>query len=404
MKRACHLAQQAVMVLAISLLLFVLVNIAVSLLHKPPVASDNIDYYLQHLIYAQAYLNDTTLPGIDSAYIRQNLLEVLLQSENPKGEYGYYPGGVEFLHQPFSSTHINVINHYLHLPYRYTGADTTAPYHIYCFGGSTTFGLFVNDKHTWPAQLQAALNQPYTTPRFAVFNLGVSGFSPTQETALFHELLKHGHRPSLAIFMDGINTGPLYDGSEFANGIAQRFAYTGPKPADVWALLQQLPVVQLFKPYEPNRTYEGRTEDVFPVEYSTRYNHMLAQRFVTNAQLRNWLGRQYGVPVAQFWQPSTYVEYNRNWLTPGAQKAINDTVQANYQIITKQVLQADSSFINLVPLFAQYNKPAVVDGLHYSPGFNRYLAQRVAGYIPLTDLKPYVCAPQQQSGVPFTMP
>lgn len=78
-------------------------------------------------------------------------------------------------------------------------------------------------------------------------------------------------------------------------------------------------------------------------------------------------------------------------------------MQANYQSITAQVLHADSSFVNLVPLFAQYNKPAVVDGLHYAPGFNHFLAQRVAGYIPVTDLKPYVCTPQQQSGVPFIM-
>lgn len=312
MKRACNLAQQALMVLAISLLLFALVNIAVSLLHKPPTASNNADYYLQHLIQPQSYLNDTTLPGVDSAYIRQNLLDVLQQSENPLGEYGYYPGGVEFLYRPFTSTHINVVTHYLHLPHRSTGADTTAPYHLYCFGGSTTFGSLVNDTHTWPARLQAILNQTDTTAPFAVFNLGVSGFSPTQETALFHELLKHGHRPSLAVFMDGVNTGPVYDGSEYADGIAQRFAYTGPKPADVWALLQQLPVVQLFKPYEPNRTYEGRTDEVFPVEYSTRYSALLAQRFTANAQLRQWLGQQYGVPVVQFWQPSTYVAYNRN--------------------------------------------------------------------------------------------
>lgn len=404
MTKVWKLTQQSVMAIAISLLLFALLNIAVAWLHKPATAADDIDYYLEHLIQTEAYLNDTTVAHFDSAYIRQNLLNVLQQGAQAQGEYQYYPGGVEYLYRPYSSAQVNVVDTFLKLPYSNTLANTAAPYHLYCFGGSTTFGLFVNDLHTWPAQLQTLLNQTDTTARFAVFNLGVSGFSPTQETAHFHELLKHGHRPSVAIFMDGVNTGPVYDGSEYAAGIAQRFTYQGPKYSDVWALLQQLPVVQLFKPYEPNRTYEGRTDDVFPVEYSTRYSALLAQRFTANAQLRNWLGQQYGVRVVQFWQPSTYVAYNRNWLTPGAQKAINDTVLANYQNITQQVLQTDSNFINLVPLFAQYNKPAVIDGLHYSPGFSRYLAQSVAMHIPVSALKPYARLPQKASGIPFSTP
>lgn len=78
-------------------------------------------------------------------------------------------------------------------------------------------------------------------------------------------------------------------------------------------------------------------------------------------------------------------------------------MQANYQSITAQVLHADSSFVNLVPLFAQYNKPAVVDGLHYAPGFNHYLAQRVAAYIPATELKPYNHLVNKQSGLPFSI-
>ena len=389
------------MVLTISVCLLVLINVLVAYLYTPPKATDQVDQYLQQLIQRDAYAADSSIAGIDSQYIRQNLLEVMQQSENPLGEYGYYPGGVEFLHQPFDSRHINVTTHYFNLPYRYSGADTLAPYHIYCFGGSTTFGLFVNDRHTWPAWLQQLLNETDTTGRYAVFNFGVSGFTPTQETALFHELLKHGHRPSLAIFMDGVNTGPIYDGSEYAAGIAQRFSYTGPQPADVWPLLQQLPVVQLFKRYEPNRSYEGKSEEVFPVEYSTRYSTTLANRFTANAQQRQWLGQQYGVPILQFWQPNTYVEYNNEWLTAGARAVINDTVQANYRAITQQVLAADSSFINLVPLFAQYGKPAVVDGLHYSPGFNRYLAQHIVPYVQPKVLKTYTFAPHQSSGVAF---
>lgn len=46
----------------------------------------------------------------------------------------------------------------------------------------------------------------------------------------------------------------------------------------------------------------------------------------------------------------------------------------------------------------------VVYGLHYSPGFSRYLAQRVAKHIPVSELKPYARLPQKASGIPFSTP
>ena len=165
--------------MAISMGLFVVINLLAAYFYSPPKAEDHIEDYLQQLILPEAYATDSLIAGIDSLYIRQNLLNVMQQSENQLGEYGYYPGGVEYLYQPFKSEHLNVTTSYFNLPYRHTAADTLAPYHIYCFGGSTTYGLFVNDRHTWPAWLQQLLNEPDSAGRYAVFNFGVSGFSPT---------------------------------------------------------------------------------------------------------------------------------------------------------------------------------------------------------------------------------
>lgn len=48
---------------------------------------------------------------------------------------------------------------------------------ILCVGDSTTYGIYLNNRQTWPAQLQAALNDgaPNTT-RFTVYNGGVPGY------------------------------------------------------------------------------------------------------------------------------------------------------------------------------------------------------------------------------------
>jgi len=69
---------------------------------------------------------------------------------------------------------------------------------IWFFGGSTAFGSGVSDAETIPARLEEALGKP-------VVNLGVPAFYSAQENMLLAQLLKFGYRPSLALFLDGIN-------------------------------------------------------------------------------------------------------------------------------------------------------------------------------------------------------
>lgn len=86
---------------------------------------------------------------------------------------------------------------------------------IFTFGGSTTFGYFVSDEHTWPTFLSQILNErtikenrPF---RIQVLNYGRVGYTPSQEVAVLIDLLRSGHRPSLAIFLDGLNWGDCED-------------------------------------------------------------------------------------------------------------------------------------------------------------------------------------------------
>src|SRR5205085_2675003 len=79
-------------------------------------------------------------------------------------------------------------------------------FNIFFFGGSTGFGYGVRDAETVASQLAAFLNQTKAVSRpIKIYNFGRAGYYSTPERMLFERLLLEGHRPQLAVFMDGLN-------------------------------------------------------------------------------------------------------------------------------------------------------------------------------------------------------
>src|SRR5262249_29714696 len=93
---------------------------------------------------------------------------------------------------------------------------------IFVFGGSTTFGYHVSDEHTWPSYLSQILNET-SEVNIKVTNYGRGYFNPSQEAILLADLLKSGHRPSLAIFMDGVNPPHSIDGPSYTEEVAESY-------------------------------------------------------------------------------------------------------------------------------------------------------------------------------------
>src|SRR5262249_27453175 len=93
---------------------------------------------------------------------------------------------------------------------------------IFVFGGSTTFGYYVSDEHAWPSYLSRILNEAAGV-EVQVTNYGRGYFNPSQEAILFTDLLKSGHRPSLAVFMDGVNPLEAEDVPNFTKEVAEGY-------------------------------------------------------------------------------------------------------------------------------------------------------------------------------------
>lgn len=391
----------------ISTLLFVLVNLVSIWIIEKKLDEKNefIVKPFEYLNY-DAYQQSRLYCSCDSGYLVENISDILDFTKKDYGEYEYYPA-IEFNSRIFDSKHINIkagkydLNHRICYLDSFRSVKEENLYAVYCFGGSTTFGTFVSDKHTWPAQLYNQLKSKDTDADIIVKNYGTSGYTTTQETEKFLQLLKLGHRPSLAIFMDGVNTGPQFDASEFSRGIEQRFALNPKSRISVKDFLLDLPLVRFLKnQIDLKPSLEGDTDETYPFEKDSTFNKMVVNRFVSNAKLRNQIGLLYGVKVINILQPSTYVKYNYSYLKPAQNELITDEVKRNYRYLYADI-KKDSLFIDLSSLFDEYGKPAVIDGLHYSPGFNNFLARSIVPFINFKELNKFKLDTAAATGIAF---
>jgi hypothetical protein len=85
-------------------------------------------------------------------------------------------------------------------------SNTEPSNQVWFFGGSTAMGLCVKEDDTVSAHLNRLLASNHRTVR--VVNMGIGGYSSTNELLLLIELMRAGHRPAGVIFYDGINEKP----------------------------------------------------------------------------------------------------------------------------------------------------------------------------------------------------
>lgn len=412
MKRLKNIYSHIAITFFTVVLLFVLINVASYYILKQKERADaegrlrEIHELLPQIINYEAI--KSSFADKDSTYIHTHIHEVaddFMRFSIRDTAFQYYPAA-EYMDAPFTSKHITLTAK--EIIHRITVAENiTEPKNfekaVYCFGGSTTFGSLVSNAHTWPSYLMALMNNDSATTVTKVVNYGISGYSVTQETLLFINLLKLGHRPSAAVFMDGVNTGPTYDASEYSLGIAERFNDRGFTSDELPGFISLLPVIQLINnSYYKLDRLESDESTGFPFEISSDYNNKIAQRFIVNAAIRATIGKMYGVKVVQFLQPNVFVNYNVQLLTDMQREKIDTLQQKNFRKLYELVNAANAGFTDLSSLFDSYGKtPALVDGLHYSPAFNKALAEKVYNYINTDSLPDYKYDSAGATGVPY---
>jgi lysophospholipase L1-like esterase len=184
---------------------------------------------------------------------------------------------------------------------------------VFCFGGSTTWGVGARDDFTLPSLLSKELNQGAT--RYVVANYGEKGFCLTQEVINLVLLLKQGNVPDYVIFYDGINevmvgTRNGEPGSIFGEEIIRRQLYRRDKETLWRKIVNELrrtkiyrAILDLSKLTQPQQSQAN----IFSPQEEINMNRLadaIVKDYLRNIEVVKHLAQAYGFKYLFILQPS----------------------------------------------------------------------------------------------------
>lgn len=363
-----------------TVLFFFLINLAAHTILLTNSKKDYFNEVIERHIITEGFKTNNYDLDISDNYIINNVKDMVSFNHLSYNEFMYYPY-IENVHSNFSSKNINIITLNNDLPKRKSlNHNCNVEKSIYCFGGSTTFGYLVSDEHTWPSFLSKELNSLYSDC-FTISNYATNGYTPSQETFQFIELIKLGHRPSAVIFLDGLNVGAYYSGGEFSKKFAKQF--NNHTRSNLGTLIQNLPVIKLIRKFEFQDPFSSESGAEVILALSENKNKLVSNRLIFNAELRNMIGEKYGIKVINILQPNAFYKNNYINLNKNLDDSFLYEIENNYKSIYSNIISTNPLlFFDLSDLNLIYNSAAYIDMVHYSPEFNLFLAREVIKKFP----------------------
>jgi lysophospholipase L1-like esterase len=184
---------------------------------------------------------------------------------------------------------------------------------VFCFGGSTTWGVGARDDFTLPSLLSKKLNQGAT--RYVVANYGEKGFCLTQEVINLVLLLKQGNVPDYVIFYDGINevmvgTRNGEPGSIFGEEIIRRQLYRRDKETLWRKIVNELRRTKIYRAIlDLSRLTQPQQSqaNIFSPQEEINMNRLadaIVKDYLRNIEVVKHLAPAYGFKYLFIWQPS----------------------------------------------------------------------------------------------------
>ena len=279
-----------------------------------------------------------------------------------------YAAVVGFVHQAISSRFLNIDEFGIRSNSPKSPDIASMQGAIWFLGGSTAFGYGVADSETIPAQLERVTGRP-------VMNLGVSSYSSSEENLLLHHYLKIGYRPSLALFLDGINEACVTNEYEremrFLFDRAQRdYAWDvgGPVAYAYGRLSRRVKRMMGAEVDDPDSDQLTCIQDGKRNELRTLHERTLAERTA--------LCRLYDIECQTWVQPFAGLH--------GRRDAFATTFLEGYAVRLRELFEhlepnwRAAGALFLTDVLDHYNRHAFIDEVHYSADASRVIAEAIA--------------------------
>ena len=258
---------------------------------------------------------------------------------------------------------------------------------IWLFGGSTTFGYGVKNNETISAYLENLYGEEKK-----VINFGSGFYFSTQEKIRFQNLLTDLNPPYAAIFLDGVNElGSFWPINESAYSSSIRNSLN-PKAKEKFHFSKWLK-----KKFINLYIYQLVDEKIF--DKDERKPDLSSKKLASNEQIKKSIkilkenhkqnraiGNYYNINIVNVLQPAPIYNFSYNKtkvpkeLLPNINNANSINLKKAYKYINnKNSLINDPLLLNISML--KIDKAMYVDGYHYTPLFNKKIAEEIYTYL-----------------------
>jgi hypothetical protein len=224
-----------------------------------------------------------------------------------------------------------------------------------------------------------------------VLNYGRGYYETSQELILLIDLLKSGLKVDLVIFMDGVNWDREKDIPGFISRFHHKFhnmQFAFDKPLEEklkWILVIKLSQSIRNIIFKKDHRAEQAPKETKKMFDNEQYIQHLINRFTINKKISTTIGQLFSIKMLFFLQPDAFYNYPIELYREDI--VFSDTYLNNRTLRPEfyKRMKRRKGYIDLTNLFKKYgvNRKAIIDDLHYSPGFNRFLAENVSQYIDI---------------------
>lgn len=277
---------------------------------------------------------------------------------------------------------------------------------IWCFGGSTTFGALLKDDQTWPSHLDRLMAKEGGR----VLNFGVNASTQNLEINKLVYLLKKGYRPKHVIFFDGLNDVGLVANNYAVGDVYTRLeviaAKTNPNllagtsiHEQLFDLIRALPIFKAYhmlkyrNKYEISSIREDIDSNLQPFDVDEQrfiaanwidwYFKNPAQRqkkyvkyFRKNVDFIDALSRGFGFKYTIIYQPNGMLDIKNNpFLDKSFEKSKSIQLWKDLDAAVRAEINNGSlKMVDFSKVLSDMDKPRYTDPGHYTSWSNERIA------------------------------
>jgi len=244
---------------------------------------------------------------------------------------------------------------------------------VFVFGGSTAFGYGLPDDQTIASYLQEELFE-VTKKRVCLYNFGMGWYYSTQERILFERLLSSGHKPDIAIFIDGFNECWRYeDTPPFRENFENVFREGDGNVVET--VIAQTPTGRLLRGLKRKLT-RGRGD--FVQQRNEKIGSQI-DRYLRKKSLIDGMCRELSITPIFVWQPVPEYKYDMKYhLFVEAGKHYKEQLHGYGEMLRYyRQGQCGPNFLWCADLQQDEKECLYVDANHYTARFCKKIAQNI---------------------------